>query len=64
MMFGQYLSIQKIFKRPAMALIKLRVCADWSEPLLVVHTSLLQISCHVSTIIVIIFSFNISSLSL
>ena len=28
-----------------MALIRLRVCAGWSEPLLVVHTTLLEISC-------------------
>ena len=31
----------RIFK----ALIRLRVCADWSEPLLVAHTTLLEISC-------------------
>ena len=29
-----------------MALISLRVCAGWSEPLLVAHTTLLEISCH------------------
>ena len=29
-----------------MALIRLRVCAGWSEPLLVAHTTLLEISCH------------------
>ena len=28
-----------------MALIRLRVCAGWSEPLLVAHTTLLEISC-------------------
>ena len=27
------------------ALIRLRVCAGWSEPLLVAHTTLLKISC-------------------
>ena len=29
----------RIFKRLAMALIRLRVCAGWSEPLLVTHTT-------------------------
>ena len=29
-----------------MALIRLRVCAGWSEALLVAHTTLLEISCH------------------
>ena len=28
-----------------MALIRLRVCAGWSEPLLVAHTTLLEIPC-------------------
>ena len=28
-----------------MALIRLRVCADWSEALLVAHNTLLEISC-------------------
>ena len=28
-----------------MALIRLHVCAGWSEPLLVAHTTLLEISC-------------------
>ena len=64
MMLGQYLSIHRIFKQPAKALIRLRVCVDWSEPLLVAHTTLFEISCHGSTIFVIIFSFNISSVSL
>ena len=32
-----------IFKRIAKALIRLRVCAGWSEPLLVAHTTLLEI---------------------
>ena len=36
----------RIFKRLAKALISLRVCAGWSEPLLVAHTILLEISCH------------------
>ena len=33
-----------------MAQIRLRVCAGWSEPLLVAHTTLLEISCHGSYI--------------
>ena len=33
-----------------MALIRLHTCTDWSEPLLVAHTTLLQISCHSSFI--------------
>ena len=41
----------RIFKRPAKALISLRVYAGWSEPLLVAHTTLLEISCHGSNII-------------
>ena len=36
----------RIFKRLAKALIRLRVRAGWSEPLLVAHTTLLEISCH------------------
>ena len=35
----------RIFKRLAKALIRLRVCTGWSEPLLVTHTTLLEISC-------------------
>ena len=35
-----------ILKRLAKALIRLRVCAGWSEPLLVAHTALLEIPCH------------------
>ena len=29
-----------------MALIRLGECAGWSDPLLVAHTTLLEISCH------------------
>ena len=29
-----------------LALIRLRICAGWSEPLLVAHSTLLEISCH------------------
>ena len=46
MLFGQLLNCHIIFKRVAKALIRLRVCAGWSEPLLVAHTTLLEISCH------------------
>ena len=35
---------------PAKALIRLRVCAGWSEPLLVAHTTLLEISCQGSNL--------------
>ena len=34
-----------ILKQLAKALIRLRVCAGWSEPVLVAHTTLLDISC-------------------
>ena len=37
-----------IIKRQAKALISVRVCAGSSEPLLVAHTTLLEISCHCS----------------
>ena len=45
MLFGQLLNSHKILKRQAKALIRLRVCAGWSEPLLVAHTTLLEIPC-------------------
>ena len=35
----------RIFKRLANALIRLRLCAGWSEPLHVPYTTLLEISC-------------------
>ena len=45
------LNIHRIFKRLAKALIRLHVCAGWSEPLLVAHTTwLLEISCGGSNI--------------
>ena len=50
MMFGQKTKSHIIFKRQAMALIRLRVRAGWSEPLLVEHTTLLEISCRDSYI--------------
>ena len=34
-----------MFKLLAKALIRVRECAGWSEPLLVAHTTLLEISC-------------------
>ena len=44
-MFGQSPLIHRVFKQLAKALIRLHVCADWSEPLLVAHTTFLEISC-------------------
>ena len=46
------IDIHIIFKRQAKALIRLRVYAGWSEPLLVAHTTLLEISCRGSNNIV------------
>ena len=40
----------RIFKRPEKALISLCVCAGLSEPLVVAHTKLLEISCHDSNV--------------
>ena len=51
MMFSQKLNSHRIFKRLAKALIRLRVCAGCSEPLLVAHTTLLEIPCHGSNYI-------------
>ena len=45
MRLGQSFKCHRIFKRPEKALISLHVCAGWSEPLLVTHTKLLEISC-------------------
>ena len=55
MLFSHELNSQRIFKRLAKALISLRHCAGWSEPLLVTHTTLLEISCHGSYIILLLF---------
>ena len=41
----------RIFKRLANALMRLCVCAGWSEPLLVAHTTLLEISCRDSYVL-------------
>ena len=46
MMFSQRPMNHTIFKQLAKALISLSICAGWSEPLLVAHTTLLEISCH------------------
>ena len=43
MIFGRWLGSHEVFKRLAKALIRLCVCAGWSEPLLVAHTSLLNV---------------------
>ena len=45
MVFSQLLNTHRILKRLAKALIRLRVCAGWSEALLIAHTTLLEISC-------------------
>ena len=45
--------------RLAKALIRLRVCAGWSEPLLVAHTTLLEISCRGS---IIDYSLNLKKI--
>ena len=45
MLFSQKLNSHRKFKGLAKALIRLRVCPGWSEPLLVAHTTLLEISC-------------------
>ena len=52
-MFDQNLNNHRVFKRIANALISLCVCAGSSEPLLVAHTTLLEISCHGSNIVAI-----------
>ena len=44
MMFCQQLNTHRICQRLAKALIRLRVCAGWSEPLLVAHTTLFDSS--------------------
>ena len=35
-----------VFKRLAKALIRLRICAGWSKPLVLAHTTLLEIAAH------------------
>ena len=46
MTFSRWLNTHGIFERLAKALIRLRICAGWSELLLVAPTALLEISCH------------------
>ena len=43
-------STHRIFMRLTNTQIRLSVCAGWSEPMLVPHTTLLEISCHGSII--------------
>ena len=50
------LNSDRKFKRLAKALTRLRVCAGWSEPLLVAHTILLEISCRGSYRVLCIFN--------
>ena len=45
MMFTKKFNTHRICKWWGKALIRLQVCADWSEALLVAHTTLLEISC-------------------
>ena len=58
-MFGQWLNSHRIFKQLAKALISLRICAGWSEPLLVAHTTLLEISCRGSHVQYLIMLFSL-----
>ena len=43
--WSQKLNNHRVLKRLAKALIRLRVCAGWSEALLVAHPTLLEILC-------------------
>ena len=52
--YGSVSSSHRIFKRLAKALIRLRVCAGWSEHLLIAHTTFLEISCCGSFIIYLV----------
>ena len=56
MMFGQKRNIHRIFKPLAKAMIRLRECPGWSGAVLVAHTTLLEISCHGSTVNNIVLS--------
>ena len=51
MLFGQSVNTHRIFDRLARALIRLCVCAGWFEPLLVAHTTLLEISYRISYVL-------------
>ena len=46
MVFSQLLNSHRLLKRLVKTLIRLRICAGWSKPLLVAHTTLLEIPCH------------------
>ena len=54
MMLSQLLYNRRILKRLAKALIRLHVCAGWSEAVLVAHTTLLEISCTGSNVILFV----------
>ena len=55
-MFIQKLNTHWIFKQLAKALIRLCACAGWSEALLVAHTTLMEITCHGSNYVPLIYS--------
>ena len=42
MIESQPVDSRRVFKRPAMALIRLRECASWSDPLLIAHAILFE----------------------
>ena len=52
-------SVTRIFKQLAKAMISLCVCAGWSEPLLVAHTTLLEISYYDSNLLSVQVQFCI-----
>ena len=51
MVFSQKLNAQRICKPLAKALIRCAICAGWSEPLLVAHTTWLEISYCISYVV-------------
>ena len=55
-MFSQWLNTHRLCKRLAKALIRLRERAGLSEALLVAHTTLLEIPCHGSYVILFKYS--------
>ena len=59
MMFIQLLNTHRIYKRLAKTLI--RLCAGWSELLLVAHTTLLETSCHGSYLVIMDLTLNIQN---
>ena len=50
-----------MFMRLANALNRLRICAGWSEPLLVAQATLLEISCRGSFSLARVMTINVSS---